>query len=118
MYSGAGKNSRRPRRHFRWKFAIRYADLRSITVGSVPGRTDLLRNRSRKRLQRRRLQTAYAGNFVYGRCLPQRNAGSRFRRAIKPFYQDSAASEKSEAAFALVQFWEQTRTKQCPNMFF
>ncbi len=62
MYSGAGKDPGGARRDFGGHFAIRHADLRSVAVGFIPGWADLLRDRSGKRLQRRRLQTAHAGH--------------------------------------------------------
>ncbi len=74
MYPGAGKNARRSRRHFRRHFAVRHADLRSVAVGSVPGRADQLRNRAGKRVERRRLQAAHAGYFVDQRSVAQRDA--------------------------------------------
>ena len=49
----------------------------------VPGRADLLRNRSGKRFQRRRLQAAHAGRLFDQRHFTQRHAGNRLRRRLK-----------------------------------
>ena len=74
-----------PRRHLRRHFAVRHADLRSVAMGSVPGGIDQLRNRSGKRLQRRRLQAAHAGRLFHQRYFPQCHAADRLRRQSLKF---------------------------------
>src|ERR1700758_3253699 len=64
MYSRAGKDAVSTRRDRGRYLAIRHADLRPVAVGSVPGRPDRLRNGPRECIERRRLQTAYAGHRV------------------------------------------------------
>ena len=63
-------------------FAVRHADLRPVALGFVPGWTDRLRNRSRERVERRRLQAAHAGYRVDRRHFPAGHAVSWLRRPI------------------------------------
>src|SRR5580692_546501 len=79
MHSGPGKNPRGSRRYLRRNFAVWDADIRSISVGPVPGRADQLRNRTGERLQRRRLQAAYARHFFHQRYFQKRDATDRLR---------------------------------------
>ena len=66
-------------RHLRRNFPVRHADLRSISLGFISGGADQLRNRTGERLQRRRLQAAYAGHLFHQRYLQKRNATDRLR---------------------------------------
>ena len=79
MHPGAGKNARGSRCHLCRNFAVRHANLRSVFVGFVSGGPDQLRNRTGERLQRGRLQAAYAGHLFHQRHLQERYATNRLR---------------------------------------
>src|SRR5947209_4483138 len=79
MYFGAGKDAFHSRRDCGGHIAIWHADFRSVSLGPVPGRPDQLRNRTRKRLQRRRLQAAYARHRINRRHLAASDAVIRLR---------------------------------------
>src|SRR6266404_5510363 len=61
MHPGAGKNASHPRCDLVGHVAIRHADFRSVTLGSIPGGASGLRDGSRERIERRRVQTPDAG---------------------------------------------------------
>src|ERR1700748_1166275 len=82
MYSGAGKDPGSARCDFRRHLAVWYADVRSVLVGSVPGRTGCLRHGARECFQCRRLQTAHAGYFFYQRHVEECDAGYGIWRTL------------------------------------
>src|SRR5262249_28779262 len=82
MYSRAGKNAFDSRRDCRGNFAVWHADLRSVALGFVPGGPDRLRNRARERVERRRLQAAYAGHRIHRRHFTAGHAVGRIRRPV------------------------------------
>src|SRR5262249_49171692 len=140
VHSGSGKDPLHSRRNFCRHVAIWHANLRSIFVGFVPGRTHQLRNRTRERFQRRRLQAAYAGRFFNERYFAQCDAGHRLRRrplsvfrkqqrratcppltfSAKRFYDASAyrISRQSRPAITISASWkdEISNTRSIPTL--
>src|SRR2546427_4322245 len=92
MHSGTTEDAGHPRRDLIGHVAVWHADLRSVALGPVPGGAGGLRDGSRERIERRRVQAAHAGHRLDLRPVAAIHAVRRLRTVSVFVFMGRAAA--------------------------